>query len=297
MTGPAQEGYIPVPGGRVWYKIVGSRDAVPLLALHGGPGAGHDYLEPLQALQTDRPVVFYDQLGCGRSDKPNDSALWHIDRFSDEVEAVRRELGLERVHLLGQSWGGWLAIEYMMRAPSGISSLILASTSASVPQWARETAFLTTTLSEAAQEAIRRCEATGDFEDPEYEDALMEFLKRYVCRVDPWPEPLVRSLNSLRNNPVSYQSYVTLQGPSEFTISGNLRDWDRAGRLHEITVPTLLMFGRYDEATPACAETLRTGIRNSKLHVFEQSAHMAHLEETDEFLRVLRTFLRGVEAK
>ena len=110
----------------MWHKIVGAGDAIPLLTLHGGPGAGHDYLEPLEALAGDRPVVFFDQLGCGRSEQPDDHALWHIERFVEEVAAVRAALGLERIHLLGHSWGGWLAIEYMLGKPPGVESLILA---------------------------------------------------------------------------------------------------------------------------------------------------------------------------
>lgn len=297
MTQPTREGRVSVPGGEVWFKVVGSGDAIPLLTLHGGPGVGHDYLEPLEALQTDRPIVFYDQLGCGRSDKPDDLSLWRIDRFVDEVATVRRALGLNRVHLLGQSWGGWLAIEYMMGRPSGVDSLILASTSASLPQWARETAHLKTTLPEKAQETIRRCEAVGDFHHPEYEAAMMEFYNRYVCRLDPWPDPLMRSLNNLIGNPVAYASYVTIQGPTEFTITGNLKDWDRTDRLGEISVPTLLTFGHYDEFTPACAETLHRGIPNSEMVIFEQSAHMAHLEETERYLQVMRDFLDRVERK
>src|SRR5215217_3558120 len=132
-----EEGTVEVDGYRVWYRQVGSGE-VPLLLLHGGPGAGHDYLEPLEALSVDRTVVFYDQLGCGRSDKPDDRSLWRMERFVSEVDAVRRALGLERVHLLGQSWGGWLAIEYMLSRPRGILGLVLASNSASISQFVTE---------------------------------------------------------------------------------------------------------------------------------------------------------------
>lgn len=292
MIEPIREGHISVPGGEVWYKIVGSGGATPLLTLHGGPGAGHDYLEPLEALAADRPVVFFDQLGCGKSDKPDDASLWRIERFVEEVAAVREALDLERVHLFGQSWGGWLAIEYMMSEPAGIVSLILSSTSASVPQFAEETARLKSTLPKAVLETLNRYEATGDYDNPEYEEAMMAFYTQFVCRLDPWPDPLERSLNNLMTNAGAYEA---IQGPNEFTITGNLKDWDRADRLGEINVRTLITCGRYDELGPACADTLDSGISNSEVHIFEQSAHVAHLEETESYLQVMRDFLNRVE--
>ena len=288
MDKPTHEGYVTVPGGQVWYKVVGSGDRTPLLTLHGGPGAGHDYLESLEGLAVDRPVVFFDQLGCGKSEKPDDVSLWRIERFVEEVAAVRNALVLERIHLLGHSWGGLLAIEYMMSKPEGIVSLILASTSASLSQFAEEAARLKATLPQAVRDVLERYEATGDYHNPEYEEAVMEFYKRFVCRLDPWPDPVMRTLNNLTNNPVPYE---TMQGPNEFTITGNLKDWDRVDRLGEITSPTLITCGRYDELGPACAETLHRGIPNSEMHIFEQSAHLAHVEEAERYLQVVRQFL------
>ena len=285
-----REGYADVPGGRVWYKVVGSEGAVPLLTLHGGPGAGHDYLESLEALAADRPVVFFDQLGCGKSDQPEDISLWRIDRYVEEVAAIREALNLEQIHLFGQSWGGWLAIEYMMSKPSGIDSLILASTSASIPQAAEETARLKSTLPESVLETLHRYEAVGDYHNPEYEKAMMPFYTRFFCRLDPFPEPIMRSMNNLTGNPIPYE---TIQGPNEYTFIGNLKDWDRIDRLAEIEVPTLITCGRYDLLGPACAETLHRGIPNSEMQIFEDSAHMAHLEETDSYLQAVRDFLSG----
>ena len=286
-----EEGHIDVPGGQVWYKVVGSGESVPLLTLHGGPGGGHDYLEPLNEIASERPVVFFDQLGCGKSDTPDDVSLWRIDRFVDEVTAVRDALGLDRIHLLGHSWGGWLAIEYMLGAPSGVISLTLASTSASIPQFVYEAGKLISELPREMAETMRRLEAEGDFENPEFEAGMMEFYKRHLCRLDPWPDPIMRSLENLDGNIV----YETMNGPTEFTVIGNMKDWNRIEKLSEIVAPTLITCGRYDELTPACSRTLRQGIMNSRMHVFERSAHMAHLEETESYLQILSEFLRDFD--
>jgi len=286
-----EEGHIDVPGGQVWYKVVGSGESVPLLTLHGGPGGGHDYLEPLNEIASERPVVFFDQLGCGKSDTPDDVSLWRIDRFVDEVTAVRDALGLDRIHLLGHSWGGWLAIEYMLGAPSGVVSLTLASTSASIPQFVYEAGTLISELPREMAETMRRLEAKGDFENPEFEAGMMEFYKRHLCRLDPWPDPIMRSLENLDGNIV----YETMNGPTEFTVIGNMKDWNRIEKLGEIVAPTLITCGRYDELTPACSRTLRQGIMNSRMHVFERSAHMAHLEETESYLQILSEFLRDFD--
>ncbi|MDP6452271.1 MAG: proline iminopeptidase, partial [SAR202 cluster bacterium] len=131
----------------------------------------------------------------------------------------------------------------------------------------------------------------GDFGSPEYEVGLMEFYRRHLCRLDPWPEPLMRSVENLDGNIV----YETMNGPTEFTVIGNLKDWDRTDKLGDIVTPTLITCGRHDEVTPACSETLHRGITNSKMHVFERSAHMAHLEETESYLQILREFIREAE--
>jgi len=285
-----EEGKINIDSHQIWYRRVGS-GGIPLLTLHGGPGAGHDYLEPLEGLTNDRPVIFYDQLGCGRSDQPDNRSLWRIERFVAEVDTVRRALGLEKIHLLGQSWGGLLAIEYMLSRPQGVVSLILASTSASLPQFVAETTRLKTELPLEIYQTLQRYETAGDYHHPDYEAAVLEFYKRHVCRLDPWPEPLLRTVANLNGNAV----YETMNGPNEFIVIGNLKNWDRTDRLGEITVPTLITVGRYDELTPACAETLHRGIPNSRMVIFEESAHLAHLEEADTYLQVIADFMENTE--
>jgi proline-specific peptidase len=280
-----------VDGYQVWYCCVG-RGGLPLLLLHGGPGAGHAYLEPLAALAADRLVVFYDQLGCGRSEQPDDRSLWRLERFVAEVDTVRRALHLEQLHLLGHSWGGWLAIEYLLTHPPGVVSLVLASTSASMPQFVAEAARLKAALPPALAHTLARYEAADDFHHPAYEAAVREFYKRHLGRLDPWPEPLRLSTRNLTSNAF----YETMSGPNECIMRGNLHDWDRIERLGEIRVPTLITVGRDDEITPTCAETMQRRLPQAQLQVFEQSSHMAHLEEPERYLQVVAASLTHVEA-
>ena len=283
-----RSGHIDVDGYKVWYRQVGTGGATPLLLLHGGPGAGHYYLEPLSILADERPVIFFDQLGCGQSDIPDDTSLWRIERFCGEIDQVRAALGLTEVHLLGQSWGGWLGIEYLLGEPRGVSSLVLASTSASLPQFVAEAEKLKAALPAEMYATMQRCEADGDYENSDYLAAVDEFYARHLCRLDPFPECLVASAECVHHNIV----YETMNGPNEFAVIGNLKDWDRRDRLGEISLPTLITVGRFDEITPACAETMRQGIPGSELVVFEHSAHVAHLEEPEIYAQTVRDFLR-----
>jgi proline-specific peptidase len=288
-----EEGRIEVTGGRVWYRRDGAGERTPLLILHGGPGAASYYVEPLaERLAAHRPTVVYDQLGCGRSDKPDDPSLWTLERSVAEVDQVRRALGLDRCHLLGQSWGGWLSIEYMCRGPQGIAGLVLASTSASLPQFVAEARRLIEELPEPARTTLKELGARGEYRRPEYGEAVLEFYRRHVCRLDPWPEAFQRTEDELADN----QVYLTMNGPTEFDVIGNLRDWDRSGDLHLIAAPTLVTVGRYDEITPACSETLRDGIPGARMVVFERSAHCAHLEEPEHYAQVVEEFLTEVDA-
>ncbi len=290
----AAEGHVSFRGHNVWYRIVGEREdpgKAPLLCLHGGPGAPHDSLLPLEALATSRRrVIFYDQLGCGHSDQPSDPSLWTIELFVEEVARVRDALGLERVHVLGHSWGGMLALEYALTQPAGLDSLILASTTASAPAWITEANRLRADLPPEVQRVLLHHEANHTTDDPEYQDLMMTFYRRHVCRLAEWPDFVKRSHERLR-----HEVYTTMWGPSEFHATGTLRDWDVSDRLGEIATPTLVTAGRYDEATPDLAEMLRRGIPNSEVVIFEQSAHMAHVEEPARYRRVLEDFLDRVE--
>jgi proline iminopeptidase len=267
-------------------KVVdGNLRSSPLPIPHFGSRPTSAAFEPLAALGERRPLLFYDQLGAGRSDCPEDPSLWNMARFVDEIDAVRGALGLERIHLLGHSWGGFLAIEYMLNRPHGVQSLVLCGTAAGVPQFEREVNGLVERLPAEVLATLRRHEAEGTSEDAEYFGAVMFFMQQHLCRLEPWPAVLIET------NPMETPSYQLMWGPNEFTVTGNLRQWDRTARLGEIRVPTLVTCGRFDEATPACAETLHRGIPGARLHVFENSAHMTFLEEPEEFLRVVGAFL------
>ena len=274
------EGTVPFRGYGTWYQVVGELPAtsgkLPLLILHGGPGVPHDYLEDLSGLANEgRAVVFYDQIGCGKSDHPEDPALWVIDTFVEEAAAVRDALGLDQVHLFGHSWGGWLALEYALGRPSGLASLVLASTCSSLPAFAAETRRLKESLPAEVQEVIDRHETQGTTDDPAYQEATMAYYSQWVCRLDPWPDHVMRSFMNLNE-----EIYGTMQGP-EWNVTGNLKDWDVTARLGELELPALVTSGRYDEMTPAVVQPLVEGIRGAEHVVFEDSAHFTKAEEPD----------------
>jgi L-proline amide hydrolase len=297
-TIPVEEGYIPFKGHQVWYRIVGGADTpgkLPLLTLHGGPGVTHDYLESLDAMaETGRRVIYYDQLGCGRSSTPSKPALWTIDLYKEEIDVVRAALKLDQIHLLGQSWGGMLGMEYAMGRPKGVESLIVASSPASMIQWVSEANRLREALSPEVQKTLLAHEEAGTTDDPAYAEAMMVFYARHVCRLDPVPDFVARSFAALAKNP---EVYHTMNGPSEFHVTGTLKHWDISDRLGEIKIPTLVTTGRYDEATPLIGETVHRGIAGSEWVVFEQSSHMAHAEEPERYRQVLDRFLDRIEAR
>ena len=292
------EGRIPFRGFQTWYRIVGEGDGagkLPVLLLHGGPGGTHDYLEPLEQLvATGRRAIFYDQLGCGQSDLPDDPSLFTVDLFVDEVSAVRGALELDRVHLFGNSWGGMLAMEYALTQPAGLASLALASAPASIPQWIEETAKLRAELPRDVQETLSRHEEAGTTASPEYEEACMVFYKRHVCRADEWPECVLRSFEFIERHGLVYR---TMNGPSEFHVTGTLKTWSVIHRLGDIRVPTLVVTGEYDEATPAINRTVSKGIPGAESVIYPNASHMAHVEDTDGYVRLLDRFFSRVEAE
>ena len=289
-----KEDYLDLPDGKLWYRINGSGSKTPILVLHGGPGAAHDYLDSLVDLaSSSRQVVFYDQMGCGKSARPDDPDKWTVEYFSKEIDVVREKLGLDKVHLLGQSWGGMLAMAYMETKPSGIVSLTIASSPASVPKWMKELERLRAELPQDVQGTLLKHEQNGTTDSSEYEEASMVFYKRHLCRMEDWPEPLSRSLGPQ----LGKQVYNTMNGPNEFHVIGTLKTFDVEKGLSDIKEPTLVTGGAYDEITPSLTKAVHEAIDGSEYKLFERSSHVAHWEERELFMNVVQDFITKVEGK
>jgi len=272
----------------IWHERHHGGARTPILVLHGGPGATHDYLEPLAALtESGRDVIFYDQIGCGKSQAIADPALLAPALFVAEIDAIREQLNLAEVFIIGQSWGGMLAMEYALTQPRGLRGMVVADSPADMALWVSEANRLRRELPADVQTTLSEHEANGTTDDPAYEAAVDVFYKRHVCRLDPFPECVKRTFANIAANPTVYH---TMNGPSEFHVIGTLKDWNITPRLGEISVPTLVISGRYDEATPEIAGHVHRGIPKSEWIVFEESSHMPHVEEPDAFNAAVRAF-------
>lgn len=286
-----KEGFIDVTGGKVWYQVHDTNtNRTPVIVLHGGPGSSHYSMQGLQILAEDRPVIFYDQLGCGKSERPTDTTLWKIDRFVEELGQIREALSLDEFHILGHSWGTTLAAAYYLSKPEGVKSIIFSSPCLSAPLWAEDQDRNRKLLPLDVQQILKNCEEKGTTESEEYKKATALFNKQFVCRLDPYPEFLKKGAH-YRNPEV----YNIMWGPSEFHVTGNLKDFNCTSQLNEIHVPAIYTCGRYDEATPKSTKYFSTLTPNGKFHVFEQSAHMPYIEEPEEYIRVIGSFLKDVD--
>lgn len=291
-TMPSQEGMIDVPGGKVWYRKIGNGPGVPLLALHGGPGGVSCRFEVLAPLAVDRPVIFYDQLGSGRSEHPSDTSLWRVPRFVQEVDAVRRALKLDRIHLLGHSWGGALAAEYMIAArPTGVESVIFSSPLISTPRWIADADSLRAQLPDSVQRVLDEHERAGTIDSEAYRVATDTFYGRHVRRLPVANEPRCEGVAS--NDTI----YRQMWGPTEFRSTGSLRTWSRAADMDEIRQPSLFITGEFDEARPTTLEEFRRTMRDAQLVVVPGAAHAAMREKPAEYIAAVRAFLARVESK
>ena len=293
IPAPTREGTLDFGEWSTWYRITGDLDSgrTPVVVVHGGPGAAHNYLLAIAGLALQgRPVIHYDQLGCGQSTHlpERGAAFWTVDLFVDELENLLKGLGIEdRYHLLGQSWGGMLGAEFAVRRPEGLKSLVLSNSPASMELWVNEATRLRSLLPEDVRGALDRHEEGGTLDDPEYLAATQAFYDRHVCRVLPNPPEVLRSMELLGEDPTVY---TTMNGPNEFYCIGTLRSWSIVDRVSQINVATLLASGRYDEATPATVQPFFDSIPDVRWEIFSESSHMPFVEETDRYLHVIGSF-------
>jgi len=291
------QGFAPFGQWRTWYRVTGdvASGKPPLVALHGGPGCTHDYLDSLKDLaSTGRAVVHYDQIGGGRSTHlPDHGAdFWTVSLFIDELNNLLRHLGIAETGycIFGQSWGGMLGAEFAVTQPAGLRALVIANSPASMVTWVAEANRLRALLPPDVQETLTRHETAGTTDNLEYHAAVAVFYARHLCRIQPMPDDLLRTFAAMAEDPTVYH---TMNGPSEFHVIGTIRDWTIVDRLDRIAVPTLLISGRYDEATLTCVEPYLRGIRDVRWHILGNSSHMPHLEEKDECLAAVAQFLEG----
>ena len=285
------EGFAAVPGGKVWYRVYGSGERTPLVLLHGGPGGRSCGFSVLSELSADRPLVIYDQLGSGRSERPTDTTLWRTERFVEELAALREALGLTRIHLLGHSWGGALATEYLLtKKPAGVDSVILSSPLISTPRWLADANRLRSTLPSPVQAALDKCQTVATADEPGCQAANDAFEERFVRGATSLPP--APDCEGVTSNDVIYRQ---MWGAAEFTATGSLRDFDRSDRLGELRLPVLFIAGRNDEAVPDTLADFQRRIPGAQLTVLEHSAHSTYRTETAEYVRIVREFLSSVE--
>ncbi|PVI05801.1 proline-specific peptidase [Periconia macrospinosa] len=302
------EGLIPVdiPNAgkpcKIWFKIVGDvRIGVPLITLHGGPGAAHEYMLPFIDLHKkhNKTIIFYDQVGCGKStrlpEKNGDGDFWTFELFMHELDTLVDHLGLrsQGFDLLGHSWGGMLGGVYAAKKPEGLRKLVLADAPSSIPLMLKGEQKLIDSLPQDVRDVIEECHRNGDFDSEKYKNACVVFYQRHLCRADPWPKDLQTGLGHLEEDPTVYR---TMWGPSEFFASGSLKNWEGHSTAHHIGVETLLINGRYDEVQDLAVAPWFHRIPKVKWVQLENSSHMGHFEERERYMQFVGDFLEGDHA-
>jgi len=276
----------------VWTKRVG-HGPVKMLTLHGGPGFPHDYFECFEDFLPQHGIQFYyyDQLGVGNSDQPDDVSLWTVSRYRAEVEQVRKGLGLDHFYLYGHSWGGMLAIEYALEHQDHLKALIISDMTAGIPAYEKYAATLLAELSEEDRKTLAKYEAAGNYDAPEYQQIMMgKVYAAHLLRMDPWPEPVTRAFAKFNQ-----KIYNTMQGPNEFVISGNFKDWDRWEDLKKIKVPTLIIAGRHGTMNPEDIRRMGKLIPHSRV-VITEGSHLEMYDDQERYFREVVTFIKDVEA-
>lgn len=287
---PSRDGFAVAANGQIFYRRFGNGSRLPLVVLHGGPASAHGYMLPYARIALDRPVIFYDQSGCGRSAAPPELKRYTVERYVAELEALRTQLGLERMLLLGHSWGGLLAPAYAARHPDRVAGLVLAGTSADWQGFADAAQHWLTELGPEATATVRRAERTGNINDPAYQALLGRYYALHLCRLTHWPKFLEDAGEAIGHNPV----YQYLNGPSEFQFTGALARYDGSAAARSIRVPTLITCGEFDEAPPSVGRKLAALIPDSRLEAFARLSHMSHVEDPVRVIGATRRFLTNI---
>jgi proline iminopeptidase len=283
-----REGFVQVEGGRVWYKIVGEGKGTPLLLIHGGPGSSSCKGMPTYTmLSNERPVIFYDQLGTGNSERVWDTALWKPSRFADEIDSLRKALGLKELHMLGHSWGGAVLIEYLSKKNAGIKSAIFAAPLISTSVWISDAKILLSKMPKALQDSISKYECLKDYEAVSYIAATDSFYARHLYRKG---DPIC-----VTGGPENDSIYKYMWGPTEFTATGTLKNYDRSKDLERLNLPVLFIAGQYDEARPETMKKFQAKVKGSKLVIIPGSGHGLYRDQPILYTEALREFLSNVQ--
>lgn len=300
QTGGVKMVTITTPKGpfRVWTKHIGNNPKMKLLLLNGGPGATHEYFECMESFLPAEgiEIIYYDQLGCGNSNDPKDTSMWDIDRYVEEVEQVRSALGLSKdnFYLLGHSWGGILAMQYALKYQDNLKGLIISNMMSSCPQYGKYAQeVLAKQVDPKILDTIRTIEAKKDFDNPKYMELLMpHFYAKHILRIplEEWPEPVTRSFGKMNQS-----LYVTMQGPSEFGISGKLEKWDVSKQLPSIKTPTLTIGGTFDTMDPEYMKWMSTQLPAGKFLLCPKGSHMSMYDDQAVYMKGVIKFIKEVD--
>jgi proline iminopeptidase len=284
------EGFLNVKGGKIWYRVSGEGNKTPILLLHGGPGGTSYILNPLSALGNDRPVIFFDQLGSGRSDRIRDTTLMTIENYVEQVEQIRKALGLKEYYLFGQSWGTMLGMDYYLKYPAGIKGIIFGSAAISIPLYLKGVDTLFASLPDSIQASIIRNEKKRTYASADYKRANKFWMENFYARKLPWSADIDSGRESFGS-----EVYNFMWGPTEFTASGPLKDYDRTGMLHKIKVPLLFIVGEYDEVLPSEVIYYQSLVPGSQLAVIPSSGHLTIQDNPEQVIKIITDFLNALE--
>ena len=286
----------PVGTFKVWTKTIGNNPRIKVLLLHGGPAMTHEYMEAFESFfpKEGFEMIEYDQLGSYYSDQPADSSLWTTERFVEEVEQVRKALGLtkDNFYILGNSWGGILAMEYALQYQQNLKGLIICNMMASIPDYEKYNGVLRSQMRSSLVDSLQTYETKGLFKDPVYQQLVFtEYYTKHLCRLPEWPEPVNRCFKHINES-----IYVMMQGPSEFKVGGRLLTWDRKADLPKITVPTLTVGARYDTMDPAHMEWMSKQVKNGKYLYCPNGSHLSMWDDQQVFMDGVIKFIKETDA-